>query len=57
MSLNIVKRMGTNLLKMERLYNMEITDKEIVDILHQDFPDVYNKIIDYINMINDSYGE
>lgn len=57
MSLNIVKRMGTNLLKMERLYNMEITDKEIVDILHQDFPDVYNKIVDYINIINQSYAE
>tara|TARA_B100002019_G_scaffold224284_1_gene197210 strand:- start:423 stop:533 length:111 start_codon:yes stop_codon:yes gene_type:complete len=36
---------------------MRIEDKEIVDILHQDFPDVYNKIVDYINMINDSYGE
>jgi len=36
---------------------MQITDKEIVDILHQDFPDVYNKIVDYINIINESYAE
>ncbi len=49
--------MSTNSLKMENLYNMEITDREIVNILHQDFPDVYNKIVDYINIINESYAE
>ena len=31
---------------------MKYTDKEIIDILHRDFPKVYEQILEYLDNIN-----
>ena len=35
----------------------EHTDKEIVDVLHHNFPRIYNRIYDYLESIELEYGD
>ena len=36
---------------------MDYTDQEIIDVLHRDFPDIYNAICEYLDEENNHNQE